>query len=386
MSFGTRSYEMARRLVGMGHEVHMITSFRGETEQASWFETIESGIHVHWYPVPYSNKMRYASRITAFFRFMVMATRKARSIKADLVFATSTPLTIAIPGVLAARKHKVPFVFEVRDLWPEMPIAIGALKNPALKYLAKTLEQWSYRNSDQIITLSPGMAEGVKNVLGHDENITIIPNSCDLTLFSEERAHEAFLQDYPAFQNRPVLLYAGTIGLVNGVAWLVDLAAALQARHSPLIIIVIGEGREEDRVKDKARDKGVLNNHFFVYPPCSKAEIVHAFQCADMVASVFVDIKEMEANSANKFFDGLAAGKPIVINYGGWQKELLETYNAGLPLPRDTEKASSLLDDFIANPELMKECGRNARVLAETTFDRDTLATQLEDVLSSACR
>ena len=163
MSGGTRSYEMARRLVAMGHEVNMITSWREDDGRKGWFETAEAGIKVHWLPVPYSNKMGFKERISAFFRFAWGAARKAASLPADVVFATSTPLTIALPGVYAARRQKAPMVFEVRDLWPELPIAIGALKNPFLQFMARQLELFAYRNSKAIVALSPGMRDGVES-------------------------------------------------------------------------------------------------------------------------------------------------------------------------------------------------------------------------------
>ena len=147
MSGGTRSYEMARRLVSMGHEVTLVTSWRNPSHNSDWFVTYESGIKVFWLPIPYSNKMGYLRRLYSFFRFAFEASFKACSIDSDIVFATSTPLTIAIPAVLASRFRGIPMVFEVRDLWPEMPIAIKALTNPLLISLARKLEFWAYRNS-----------------------------------------------------------------------------------------------------------------------------------------------------------------------------------------------------------------------------------------------
>ena len=130
MSGGTRSYEFARRLVSMGHQVNMITSWRDPDGRNSWFSTNEDGINVHWLPVPYSNSMSYSQRLFSFFRFAILSARKAASLPADVVFATSTPLTIVLPAFYASRCQSVPMVFEVRDLWPELPIAMGALRNP----------------------------------------------------------------------------------------------------------------------------------------------------------------------------------------------------------------------------------------------------------------
>ena len=131
MSGGTRSYEMARRLVDRGHEVHMVTSSRDGKPSGrharGWTETVEAGIQVHWCSVPYSNHMSSRRRLGAFAKFSRLAARKATALRGDVVFATSTPLTIALPAVYAARRRSIPMVFEVRDLWPEMPIAVGAL-------------------------------------------------------------------------------------------------------------------------------------------------------------------------------------------------------------------------------------------------------------------
>lgn len=158
MSGGTRSYEMAKRMVKAGHEVHMVTSWTEKTNHTDWFSEEIEGIHVHWYPNQYSNSMSFKERTKVFMRFAYAATTKAASFKdANIIFATSTPLTIAIPAVSASKLLKIPMVFEVRDLWPEIPIAIGALNNPLLKFLAKRLEKLAYTNSSAVVALSPGV-------------------------------------------------------------------------------------------------------------------------------------------------------------------------------------------------------------------------------------
>src|SRR5659263_693161 len=117
MAGGGRSYEMARRRAAAGHEVHMVTSDRnGASDRPKWRETEAAGIHVHWTPVHYENAMVYGDRVRAFVRFAWRAGRRAASLRPDVVFATSTPLTIALPGAYAAWRSRVPMVFEVRDL------------------------------------------------------------------------------------------------------------------------------------------------------------------------------------------------------------------------------------------------------------------------------
>ncbi|NLY71895.1 MAG: glycosyltransferase family 4 protein, partial [Clostridiales bacterium] len=209
-SSGIRSYEMARRMVQAGHEVFMITSERSGkfSTKKKWYQTEEAGIKVYWTPVLYSNHMGYLQRIQAFFQYAWRAAWKAASFDADIIFATSTPLTIALPAVYASKKNKIPLVFEVRDLWPELPIAIGAIKNPLLIAVARWLERFAYRNSARVIALSPGMKAGVIKS-GYPENkVSVIPNSCDLDLFDVDPNDGNFLRkQYNWLQDRPLVVY-----------------------------------------------------------------------------------------------------------------------------------------------------------------------------------
>src|SRR5437867_11411394 len=150
---GTRSYEMARRLVAWGHEVHMITSRRDPPTGAprDWYRTVEDGIHVHWLPVPYANSMSYRERLNAFFRFAWSAGGRAASLRGDVIFATSTPLTIALPAVWAAWSNRISMVLEIRDLWPDVPIAMGALRSRRAVAAAHWLARVGSRNTVHIV-------------------------------------------------------------------------------------------------------------------------------------------------------------------------------------------------------------------------------------------
>src|SRR5690606_7968658 len=133
------------------------------------------------------------------------------------VFASSTPLTIALPGVYAARPRRVPMVFEVRDLWPQVPIAMGALRNPLARCVARALERFAYRNATRVVALSPGMAEGVVSTGYPAEHVVTIPNSADLELFRpDESRARSFRQRHPELGSGKIVLYAGTLGLANG--------------------------------------------------------------------------------------------------------------------------------------------------------------------------
>lgn len=386
MAGGTRSYEIGRRLVAAGHEVHMITAWREHDGRRGWFTTAEAGMQVHWLPVPYSNRMSYPQRIRAFVRFALGAARHAATLEGDLVFATSTPLTIALPAVYAARRRRIPMVFEVRDLWPELPIAIGALRNPFARWAARRLERWAYRHSEAVVALSPGMRDGIRRAGYPPARIAVIPNGSDNALFRpDENAAAAFRSARCWLNANPLLVYAGTFGRINDVGYLVGIAAQLQTIAPEIRILLLGDGHEWERVREAARTAGVLDKNLYIEKSLPKAEMPAVLAAADMAASLFVDLPEMRANSANKFFDALASGTPLLLNYGGWQAELLRQADAGLVtwgLP--AEQAAREIARALRDKAWLQRAAANARRLAERMFDRDTLVAGLERVLGAA--
>lgn len=383
MAGGTRSYEMAKRLVAAGHEVHMITSWVKDTPHQTWFEENIDGIKVHWFPNPYNNKMSFKQRIEAFFRFAYAAQKKVTEIPADIIFATSTPLTIAIPAVLGARKQKIPMVFEVRDLWPEVPIAMGILKKPYQIFLAKQLEKWAYRNSAHIVALSPGMKQGIVDTGYPADKVSVIPNSSDNDLFEvNEEDFERFKLENSWLPKGKVIIYTGTFGMVNDVGVAVDLAVELKKRQSNIKILLIGDGLEYEKVHQRALNEGVLNDQLYIKKQVPKNEISYFLKYAAMASSFAIDLPAIQANSANKFFDALAASKPILINYGGWQKDILEKNKCGvISWQKTTSQTVDELENFLNDESNYNNACRNAKKLALNDFSRDNLARDLEEIL-----
>lgn len=383
---GTRSYEMARRLVAMGHEVNMVTSWREADWRKGWFVTDEAGIKVHWLPVPYSNRMGFGERIRAFFQFALRSAQRAATLDADMVFATSTPLTIALPAVYAARRRKVPIVFEVRDLWPEMPIAMGALKSSLQIRAARALESWAYRNAAAVVALSPGMKQGVVDIGYPAGQVAVIPNSSDNREFAfDAEAAQRFRAARPWLGDEPLLTYAGTFGRVNGVGYAVELAKALFALGSDIRLLLVGDGAERDAVIQQARAAGVYEQNLFFETKMTKREIPALFSAATMASNLVIDLPEARANSANKFFDTLASTKPIFLNHGGWMHDLVNQHDCGINAwGRSTIDVAVELNQKLNDPVWLAKSGESAKRLATNYFDRDVLAKQLEQVLIAA--
>lgn len=387
-SGGTRSYEFARRLIADGHEVTMITSsahLDGLFERSGRVTRCRiADIPCIVIDVPYSNEMSFPRRIWAFTAFAFLASLQAMRQPADVIFATSTPLTIAIPAILGKLWRRAPMVFEVRDLWPEMPIAVGALRNPIAKASARLLEWLAYRSSRHVIALSPGMAEGIERRGVSPEHITIIPNSSDIDLFDvPEEAGGRIRAELNLCSTQSLILYAGTFGIINNVSYLVDVASAMRDINPDCHFLLVGSGAQNDVIRQKAKSCGVLGHNLTIWQSRPKRDMPAILSAATIATSIFLPIDEMQNNSANKFFDALAAGRPIAINHGGWQADLLRETGCGLILPaQDIQQAAKMLDEAIHSPDWLQSASMAARQLAAERFNRDQLYEKLSAVLT----
>ena len=385
MSGSTRSYEMARRLVTMGHQVILITSDREGVKQG-WHETIVDGIQVHWFSSKYSNRMSYFRRILAFFRFAFAASIHSKKLKYDIVFATSTPLTIAIPGVLASRRRKVPMVFEVRDLWPAVPIALGAIRNPLLIAASKALEKFAYKHSARIVALAPGMKEHIISRKYPADLITVIPNGCDAVLQDlGNLKFDTLGEQGKRLEGHPIILYAGTLGLVNGTEWIVRVAA----KHLPInpntLFLLIGDGRKKNDTVQLAKRLGVYNQNTFFLPAMPKRELLSWFnQCIAAFVTIEGPDFYVRDSVCNKFFDAISAGKPIFANHHGFSIDVAVNADCAKVLPKDEVAAAETIASTLRDIEWMNSAPRNAKELANSIFSRDKLAGDLAQVLESA--
>ena len=183
-------------------------------------------------------------------------------------------------------------------------------------------------------------------------------------------------------ENKILVGYIGTLGRINGVAYLVRVAAALK-EDPRFLFLTVGDGQEREQVAALARSEGVLDGNFMMLPKVAKAQVPELLSAVDISTSLFLPIPQMECNSANKFFDALAAGCCVAINYGGWHANLLQEARAGIRLNGDPAQAAAALRALADEPEAIKSAGRNARRLAEAQFSRNELAAKVQAVLGS---
>jgi len=383
---GTRSYEFARYLVGKGHQVSLVTGISERSKVADWADkpgglisrgTID-GIDVTVLKIRYSNIMGYGRRMVSFAAFMLLAVWAGLRVgKRDLVFATSTPLTIGIPGFIVSRLRSVPFVFEIRDLWPAAPIAVGALRNRTVIRLAKWLEAFLYHSARRVIVLSPSALEVLVQEGVPEEKLRLIPNCADLELFKPGTARD--FRAKHALEDRFICLYSGAMGVANGLDIILRTADLLRDDDT-LLFVLVGDGREKARLI-ATKERLQLGNVLFL-DPRPREQLPDIVGSADLGLLVFKPLKIFETTSPNKLFDYLAAGKPVLTNLGGWIKELLERSGAGIAVPADD--AAQMAEAIIwlsKNEDTRRRMGISARELAIAEFDRTKMARQFERAL-----
>lgn len=382
---GTRSYEFARYLVNQGHEVTMVTAAgQGSSTSAGLVSKRElEGIEVVEIRAGYSDHQAgtakgYLARIVSFLQFaFVSSWAVTRLARPDIVFATSTPLTIGIPALIASKYLKAPLVFEVRDLWPEAPIQMGALRNLILIELARWFERTIYRNSTHVVALSPGMQAGVVAAGMPPERVSVIPNASDLELFSPDVDGSEF-RERLGLNGQFVCTYFGTMGEANDLTPVVEAARLLEERGEKGVAFVLhGKGKRRGELEAFCRSHK-LDNVVFSDPIPDKHAIARLAAASDACMTIYKNVPILYTCSPNKLFDTFAAGRPAIVNSPGWLKELVEDHEAGIYVRPDD--AAHLADTVVFlrdHPEVVKAYGRNARRLAEETFDRNRLAAQL---------
>lgn len=374
---GTRSYWLAQELIKNGHKVTMLTSSSKFSEDIKVVQI--DGIEVVYIKEDYDQNMSVSRRLKAFLKFMYKSSvvgLKQKDI--DLVIATSTPLTIGIPALILKWFKNKPFVFEVRDLWPEVPIQMGAIKNSWTIKTIRLLEKTIYKNASRVIALSPGMQDGVVKYIPK-EKTSMIPNMAKMDEFWPRGKNDQLMEKLGLKKDSFKIIHFGSLGLANGAQTIIESAKLLSNRED-IEFLFVGGGSTEKALVDEVEKNNLKNVKFLgKFPMTDVSEIVN-FSDVSMIS--FLDIPILYTNSPNKLFDSLSAGKPIIVNSAGWTKDIAEKYHCGYYVnPNRPEELVQKVLYLKDNPELVKEMGQNARKLAETVYDKSILSKKFVEVI-----
>jgi len=384
---GTRHHELARYLRGQGHQVTIIASPVSYLTGTSKGKRVRKQIDdlgvtiIRSWTLPALHRS-FIWRVFSFLSFMVSSFINGLFIrKVNLVWGTTPPIFQGPTAWLLARLKGVPFLLEVRDLWPAFAVAVGVLQNKTLIRLSEWLEGFLYRHADRLMVNSPGFIDHVK-ARGAKE-VTLIPNGADPAMFDPESRGTVFREQHH-LTGKFVLLYAGAHGLSNDLGVVLDAAESLCDDHN-IRIVLLGSGKEKKRLQREVSVRA-LDNVLFL-PPVSKLEMREALAAADACLAILKPIEMYKTTYPNKVFDYMAAGRPVVLAIDGVIRQVIEDAQAGIAVPPgDSAAMASAVRELASKPEKCRKMGMSGRKMVETKFSRSELASEFTKLLESMRR
>jgi len=327
----------------------------------------------------------FVRRTLDYMSFMVTGFLAALFLRRPHVIVSTSPqfFTACAAWVLSVFKWR-PFVFELRDLWPDSIIAVGAMRESAAIRLLKRLEYFLYRRAARIVSVT----QSFKTVLSGNgipaEKIAVVRNGADLAGFTPGAKPEDLLERL-RLQGRFVAAYIGTIGMAHGLGTILDVAERIKARQD-IAFLLLGDGAERAALENRARERG-LDNVIFA-GSAGKADVVRYWRLADAALVLLRDRPVFRHVLPSKMFEAMATQTPIILGVLGESAELLEAAGAGIVIqPESTEALERAVLQLAADREAAAEMGRKGRRCVEIEFDRDKLAAMmLEELQTVAAR
>jgi glycosyltransferase involved in cell wall biosynthesis len=377
--WGTRVYEFAKEWVKKGHEVTIVTSVYAKSDLKAKqlvSDQVVEGIRVKVINVLIDNRQGYIKRMWTFFQYAMLSSWFALTLKADVVIASSGPITVGIPGLMARWFRRRKLVFEARDLWPEGAVKMGVLKNQTLIKLAYWFERVCYKNSKAIVGLSPGIQQDIQ-LRFPKANVYSVTNAANINLFASPQPYSGVLPP------RSYALYFGNIGQVNHSEYLLDAAKLLlENKRDDINILFIGEGQLKAELKKRVADEKISNVTFLDLMP--KSALVGYVQNALASVIPLKPIPVFDTSSPNKLFESMAAGVPIIQTTQGWIKEFIAEHKVGFTVNgHEPEQLADILIELKDNPSLAKKTGARGAAVAVKFFDKDYLAANMLEILKS---
>lgn len=375
-SWGTRVYEFAKEWVEQGHEVIVVSSIYSKSDlkaEKLIEDQVIDGIKVKVLNVTIDNKQSILKRIWSFILYAILSSYYALTIKCDVVIASSGPITVGLPGLIARYFRDRKLVFETRDLWPEGAIELGIIKNPLIKKLAYWFEKKCYQASSLIVSLSPGMKSYIEKNHGH-KNVISVTNAANIELFSQP----TILNDFQGkLEKNKYAIYTGNIGMVNNSYWLFETAKILkQKNRDDIKILLVGEGQQREELVEKAKNENIDN--FIRLGLMPKKDLIPLIQNALVSLVPLKGTPILDTSSPNKFFESLAAGVPVIQTTQGWMKDFLEQNQVGFTCnPYNANELTDLLIQLVDFPEQLSQMKINAQEIAKKEFDKDFLAQKM---------
>ncbi len=384
---GTRTFALSRDLAARGHEVEVVCSDRRLPDllpSGAWpFHSAEvEGVRV---TIVHAGLGRIREGRLGWLRhlaFTLLACGHLLRLQRPDVVCVTVPSPAGVLPALAARwLRRVPFVLEVRRLVAESLVGTGRIRSPVLIGAVTALVRSAYRGAARIVALTDPVVRHIGADPALRGKIVLVPHCCDLALFAAGDGRR--LRADNAWEDRFICVHVGSMSRVNGLEAILRAADVL--REDPKFLFwLIGDGEHRAMIEGNIRDRNLHN--VVIWDPQPRGRLPDILAAADLCLMTVRPYPVLEQASGTRLFDYLAAGRPVLLNYGGWQRDLLESHGAGLGtgLGRHEEfwqRLCELCDDPVRRAEM----GRNARLLAEQQFDQRRWTAVFEEVLAGAC-
>lgn len=382
---GSRWNQMTKMWAEQGHEITVIAGMmhaNGSEKlpqyKGKYFVKSQQGeVNVLRCHVSESYNKGFSGRLWGYFSFMFSSlwggVFKTKG-KFDLVIVTSPPLFVGFSGYIVSRVKRIPFVFEIRDLWPESAIDTGVLTNKWIIRFAYWVERFIYKRAKLINVLTPSFYKILrekKNIAA--EKLIMIPNASDFTL--SEKLFGSFDREQFRRENDLdgtfVITYVGAHGVANHLQQVLEAGKALEDTN--VLFLLIGQGMEKERLKEMAANMSVTNVRFV--DPVPKAEVFKYILASEMGTSVLKKVDTFKTVYSNKTFDYMSCKKPILMAIDGVSRELVEDSKAGAYVePENTGEFNRIIREYLLDPERLKTEGENGYRYAKENFDREVLS------------
>ncbi|HEY8400799.1 MAG TPA: glycosyltransferase family 4 protein [Cytophagaceae bacterium] len=384
---GSRFNEMTRFWKEQGHDitvisgmVHYATGKKRPKHKGKFIvkENYSNNITVYRCHVSESYNSNFIGRLWGYFSFVfssiICGLFYARK-KYDLVLVSSPPLFVGITGLVLSKIKRIPFVFEIRDLWPESAIDTGVLTNKTIIRLAYWFEKTVYKNARLINTLTPAFQKKlIEDKKVPAEKVIMIPNAADFSIAEKVAAQfdVAAFRKENGWDGKFVITYVGAHGVANHLIQMVEAATLLKERQD-ILFLLIGDGMQRELLIQEAQKRSLSNIRFLKSVP--KADVFKYILASDMGASVLKNVETFKTVYSNKTFDYMSCKKPVLMAIDGVSRELVEVADCGVFVePENARQIAEVVTLYCGNPEKVKTQGMNGYNYARQYFDRNFLA------------
>jgi len=385
----SRTFEHSRQWVRDGHRVTVVTCApnhpRGKVypgyRNTLYAREEKDGItiiRVWTYVTPNEG---FLKRTLNYISYMMAAIVAAPFLpKTDIVISTSPQFFNGLAGYVVSRMKRAPWVLEIRDLWPESILAVGAIKNPLIIELLEWLELFAYRQADRIVPVTDAFQRHIEGKGIAGEKITIIKNGADLTLYKPV-AGKNLLAESLGVQGKFVAAYLGTHGMAHQLETVLYAAKRLR-EHPDIVLILAGDGAERQRLAELREKLGVNNVLMLDQQP--KEQMPWLWGLADVSLILLKKSDLFKTVIPSKIFESMAMEKPIILGVEGESAELLRAAGAGFCIePENDRELAARLIELYADKVLCQKFGRNGRTHVQNYYDRVKLAKRFRDLLEA---